>query len=39
MYFNNPLDASPRKRKIELPDLQEFVGYRGAQSMVEVGKQ
>jgi uncharacterized protein YvpB len=39
MYFNNPIDASPRKRKIELPALQEFVGYRGDQSMVEVWRQ
>jgi hypothetical protein len=39
MYFNNPLDASPRKRKIELPDLQEFVGYNGDQSMVEIWRQ
>jgi hypothetical protein len=35
-YFNNPLDANPRKRKIKLPELQEFVGYHGDQSMVEV---
>ena len=36
MYFNNPSDTNPKKRKIELPDLQEFVGYHGDQSMVEV---
>jgi len=36
MYFNNPSDASPKKRKTGLPTLQEFVGYCGAQSMVEV---
>ena len=39
MYFNNPLDTNPRKRKIGLPALQEFVGYRGDQSMVEIWKQ
>lgn len=39
MYFNNPSDANPRKRRIGLPALQEFVGYRGAQSMVEVWRQ
>ncbi|MGB9176089.1 MAG: peptidase C39 family protein [Methanoregula sp.] len=38
MYFNNPLDAKPRKRKIGLSDLQEFIGYQGDQSMVEVWK-
>jgi hypothetical protein len=38
MYFNNPLDAKPGKRKISLSDLQEFIGYRGDQSMVEVWK-
>ena len=36
IYFNNPLDTKPRKRKIELPALQKFVGYHGDQSMVEV---
>jgi len=36
MYFNNPSDTNPKKRKIEIPDLQEFVGYHGDQSMVEV---
>jgi len=39
MYFNNPSDANPKKRKTGLPALQEFVGYRGAQSMVEIWKQ
>jgi hypothetical protein len=39
MYFNNPSDANHRKRKTGLPDLQEFVGYHGTQSMVEVWKQ
>jgi hypothetical protein len=39
MYFNNPLDAKPRKRKIGLPDLQKFIGYQGDQSMVEVWRQ
>ena len=36
MYFNNPLDTYHRKRKIELPALQKFLGYHGDQSMVEV---
>jgi hypothetical protein len=36
LYINNPSDARPRKRKIGLDTLQEVVGYRGAQSMVEV---
>lgn len=39
MYFNNPLDAHPKKRKIELSALQKFVGYHGDQSMVEIWKQ
>lgn len=39
MYFNNPTDPNPRKRKIELAKLQTFVGYHGNQSMVEVWKQ
>jgi hypothetical protein len=38
MYFNNPSDANPRKRKIEMVALQKFVGYHGDQSMVEVWK-
>ena len=38
MYFNNPSDPNPRKRKIELPTLQKFVGYHGDQSMVEIWK-
>jgi hypothetical protein len=39
LYFNNPSDARPRKRRIGLSALQEFVGYRGAQSMVEVWRE
>jgi hypothetical protein len=39
LYFNNPSDARRRKRKIELPALPEFVGYRGVQSMVEIWNQ
>lgn len=39
MYFNNPLDMKPKKRKIGLPDLQRFIGYQGDQSMVEVWKE
>jgi hypothetical protein len=38
LYFNNPSDARPRKRKIGLDAFEEFVGYHGAQSMVEVWK-
>jgi hypothetical protein len=38
LYFNNPADTRPRKRKIGLAALQEFIGYHGAQSMVEVWK-
>lgn len=36
LYFNNPSDARARKRKIGLDALLGFVGYYGAQSMVEV---
>ena len=39
VYFNNPLDVNPRKRKFTLSTLQKVVGYRGEQSMVEVWKQ
>jgi hypothetical protein len=39
MYFNNPFDTKPRKRKIGLSDLQKFIGYHGDQSMVEVWRQ
>lgn len=39
MYFNNPSDGNPRKRKVRLAKLQTFVGYHGDQSMVEVWKQ
>ncbi len=39
LYFNNPEDKKPKKRKIDLPALQNFIGYKGAQSMVEVWKQ
>jgi hypothetical protein len=38
LYFSNPSDVRPKKRKIGLPALQEFVGYHGDQSMVEVWK-
>ena len=38
LHFNNPSDARPRKRKIGLDALEEFIGYHGAQSMVEVWK-
>lgn len=38
LYLNNPSDVKPRKRKISLSELPEFVGYHGAQSMVEVWK-
>lgn len=36
VYFNNPLDVNPLKRKLELSALQKVVGYRGSQSMVEI---
>lgn len=36
LYFNNPDDAWPRKRKIGLAALETFIGYHGDQSMVEV---
>jgi hypothetical protein len=38
LYFSNPSDVRPKKRKIGLPALQEFIGYHGDQSMVEVWK-
>jgi len=38
VYFNNPLDVHPLKRKFELSTLPKVVGYRGEQSMVEVWK-
>jgi hypothetical protein len=39
MYFNNPSDARPKKRKIEISLLQEFAGYHGDQSLIDVWKQ
>jgi hypothetical protein len=36
LYFNNPDDAWPRRRRIALAELERFVGYHGDQSMVEV---
>lgn len=36
LYFNSPDDPRPRKRKIGLAALDQFVGYHGDQSMVEV---
>lgn len=39
LYFNNPSDARHRKRKIRLDIFLEFVGYHGAQSMVEVWRE
>ncbi len=39
LYFNNPSDGRPRKRRIGLSILEEFIGYRGAQSIVEVWKE
>jgi hypothetical protein len=38
LYFNNPADSRPRKRKIRLAAVPEFIGFRGAQSMVEIWK-
>jgi hypothetical protein len=39
VYFNNPLDVSPRKRKFNLSILHKTVGFRGNQSMVEIWRQ
>ncbi|MDP3397017.1 MAG: peptidase C39 family protein [Methanoregula sp.] len=39
LSFYNPSDVRQKKRRIGLPDLSEFVGYHGDQSMVEVWKQ
>ncbi|MFA4861440.1 peptidase C39 family protein [Methanoregula sp.] len=39
LYFNNPFDAKPKKRKTDLSMLSEFIGYHGDQSMVEVWKE
>lgn len=39
MYFHNPSDTRRRVRKVELTGLREFVGYQGAQSMVEVWRE
>lgn len=36
LYFNSPDDPRPRKRKIGLAALENFIGYHGDQSMVEV---
>ena len=36
VYYNNPLDMHPRKRKFDLSSLSQTVGYCGDQSMVEV---
>ena len=38
VYFNNPLDLSPRKRKLALSEFHKFIGYRGDQSIVEISK-
>jgi hypothetical protein len=39
VFFYSPSDGRPKKRRIGLPALQEFIGYHGDQSMVEVWKQ
>jgi len=39
LYFSNPSDVRPKKRKIGLPGLQEFVGYHGDQSLVEIWRE
>jgi len=39
LYFYNPSDTRPKKGRIGLAALQEFVGYHGDQSMVEVWRQ
>lgn len=36
MYFYNPDDPGPRTRMVALAALEGFIGYHGAQSMVEV---
>ena len=38
MYINDPQDTNPGMRTIGRDALQEFIGYRGCQSMVEVWK-
>jgi hypothetical protein len=38
LYFNDPADSRPGKRKIGLAAVPEFIGFRGAQSMVEIWK-
>lgn len=38
VYFNNPLDSKPKTRKVKRSNLQEFIGYQGEQSMVEIWK-
>ena len=39
LHFSNPSDIRPKKRKIGLPTLQEFIGYHGDQSMVEIWRE
>ncbi len=36
LYFNNPDDDWLRRRRVTLAGLEQFVGYHGDQSMVEV---
>lgn len=36
LSFYSPSDVRPKKRKTGLPALQEFIGYHGDQSMVEI---
>jgi hypothetical protein len=36
VFFYSPSDARPKKRRFGLPALQEFIGYHGNQSMVEI---
>jgi hypothetical protein len=38
MYINDPQDTDPVMRTIGRNALQEFIGYRGCQSMVEIWK-
>jgi hypothetical protein len=39
LSFYSPSDVRQKKRKVGLPALQEFIGYHGDQSMVEIWKQ
>ena len=38
VYFNNSLDSKPEKRKVKRSNVQEVIGYKGEQSMIEIWK-